>query len=572
MVPVLPPNFWPGCKGYPTFLIDRLAALSYTNETAKTVLLKLNLAQPQRQARRPVEVEIITVPIRQPVETNSGVKEQRPQPKSIFLKRASNMLNTIRGRIIIVLILGLTLLLVITAMNFWSVFSVNKKLQIIENYDDLFNNMLEVRRYEKNFILYKDVSNLKESLEYLDKAEDLADKLSVNISEIVGTKAFHRFISVLHSYRQIIVKYTASNNDQISQADISLMRSRGKQLIESVSKFIDTKRQRIHRALYHSLLIPFLVLLIFLAVIILTFRIVVRDIFLPLQLIELTTREIARGNFAAIDYEARRKDEIYDLVTAFNKMAREIDERQEELVQSRKIAALGTFTAGVAHEINNPLNNISLTAEALIEDFGPEIPGEAKELVLDILFQSERAADVVGNLLDFSRSERSSSEELSVEDVIKRTIKLVKNQMMLSGIQPTVTIAPTIPQIRGTLRHLQQVFLNLFLNAIHAMPDGGKLRVKARPYSDEFIRIAVKDTGVGIKTDDLEKIFDPFYTTKGVGRGTGLGLSVTYAIVKDHGGYIEVESEVGKGSTFFVYLPIWKEGIKLEDGRSPSDS
>lgn len=482
------------------------------------------------------------------------------------------MLNTIRGRIIIVLILGLTLLLVITGMNFWSVFSVNKKLHIIENYDDLFNNILEVRRYEKNFILYKDVSNLKESLEYLDKAEDLANILSVNISDIVGTNAFHRFMSILHSYRQIIDKYAVSNDDQISQADIDLMRSRGKQLIEFVSRFIDTKRQRIHRALYHSLLIPFLFLLIFLAVIMLTFRIVVRDIFQPLQLIERTTQEIARGNFAAIDYKARRKDEIYDLVTAFNKMAREIDERQEELVQSRKIAALGTFTAGVAHEINNPLNNIYLTAESLIEDFGPEIPGDAKELVLDIMFQSERAADVVGNLLDFSRSERSSSEELSIEDVLRRTIKLVKNQMMLSGIHPRVKIPPGIPKIRGALRHLQQVFLNLFLNAIHAMPDGGELAVEAKPYSEECIRIAVRDTGVGIKAEDLQKIFDPFFTTKGVGRGTGLGLSVTYTIVKEHGGYIEVDSEVGKGSTFYVYLPIGKDKTEVEDGRSHSDS
>jgi two-component system NtrC family sensor kinase len=482
------------------------------------------------------------------------------------------MLNTIRGRINAVLILGAILLLVITTMNFWNVSSVKKRLLIVENYDDLFNNILEVRRYEKNFILYKDVSNLRESLEYLDKAEDLANQLSFNISEIVGSNAFQRFISLLHDYRQIIARYTVSDNDEISQPDIELMRSRGKQLIEFVRKLINMKRQRIHRALYHSVVIPFLFVIIFLAVIMLTFRIVVRDIFQPLQLIERTTKEIARGNFAPIDYTGRSKDEIHDLTTAFNKMAREIDERQEELVQSRKIAALGTFTAGVAHEINNPLNNIYLTAEALIEDFGPEIPGEAKELVLDILFQSERAADVVGNLLDFSRSERSSSEELAVEDVLRRTLKLVKNQMMLSGIQQTVKIYPDIPNIRGTLRHLQQVFLNLFLNAIHAMPNGGELTVKAKPYSSDYIRIDVTDTGVGIKAEALEKIFDPFYTTKGVGRGTGLGLSVTYGIVQEHGGHIEVASEVGTGSTFSVFLPLAEESGKVQNGSSDSHS
>jgi signal transduction histidine kinase len=482
------------------------------------------------------------------------------------------MLNTIRGRITAIFILGFILLLAITAVNFWNVLSVNQKLRLIENYDDLFNNILEVRRYEKNFILYKDVSNLQESLVYLDKAEDLAGGLSGNISEIVGGNVFDRFMSTLLSYRQIISKYTASDNDQISQSDIDLMRSRGKQLIEFVRRCIDIKRHRIHSALFHSLFIPFLFLFIFLTATILTFRIVLRDIFQPLELIQRTTKEIARGNFVPIDYESKRKDEINDLAVAFNKMAREIEERQEELVQSRKIAALGTFTAGVAHEINNPLNNIYLTAEALIEDFEQEIPGEAKELVLDVLYQAERAAEVVGSLLDFSRSERPSLTELSIDDVVHGTVKLVKNQLMLAGIGLTVEVSAETPKIRGAKRHLQQVFLNLFLNAIHAMSNGGELMVRAKPYSSDYISVDVQDTGTGIKPESLEKIFDPFYTTKKVSRGTGLGLSVTYGIVKEHGGYIEVASEVGKGSTFSVYLPVATEGPEEHNGRSDSHS
>ena len=482
------------------------------------------------------------------------------------------MFNTIRARIVAVFSLGVALLLVATTITYLSIYSLSNKLHIIESYDDLYNNILEVRRYEKNFVLYKDSLSLKESIAYLDKSQDLANTLATNISIVVGADEVSRFNNILSDYRRLIGSYLVANNNAQGSSDVTLVRSKGKELVDFVQRLITTKRKRIHEVLIRTLVIPFVFLIIFITAILLTFRIVVRDILQPLQLIQRTTREIARGNFAPMEYNPRRKDEIYDLAAAFNKMAREIDERQEELVQSRKIAALGTFTAGVAHEINNPLNNISLTAEALIEDFGPEIPAEAKELVLDILFQSERAADVVGNLLDFSRSERLSSEELSVEDVVGRTIKLVKNQMMLSGIQPSVEIAPAIPKIRGALRHLQQVFLNLFLNAIHAMPDGGELTVKAKLYSDEFIKIEVKDTGVGIKAEDLAKIFDPFFTTKGVGRGTGLGLSVTYAIVKEHGGYIEVDSEVGKGSTFYVYLPTGKEKAGVEDGGSPSAS
>lgn len=482
------------------------------------------------------------------------------------------MLHTIRGRIIAVFASGLALLLVTAAVSYWNIYSVNEKLSIIESYDDLFNNILEVRRYEKNFTLYKDPTSLKMSLVYLDKAQSIADKLATNISLIVGDNEFNGFRNVLNDYRSLINNYLASNKDDMIPADVTLVRLKGKKLVDFARELIASKRNRIHKVLVRSLITPFVFLLVFVTAILLTFRIMVRDILQPLQLIQRTTQDIAQGNYASMKYNSRRRDEIYDLAAAFDKMAEEINERQQEVLQTRKIAALGTFTAGIAHEINNPLNNISLTAEALIEDFGPEIPGEAKELVLDILFQSERAADVVGNLLDFSRSERPSLKELSVEHVIRRTINLVKNQLMLSGISSTVEIAPGISKIKGALRHLQQVFLNLFLNAIHAMPNGGELTIETRPYSEEFIRIDVKDTGTGIKAEELEKIFDPFYTTKGVGRGTGLGLSVTYGIVKEHGGYIEVESEVGKGSTFSVYLPMLKPNSEDEDGRTHSDS
>jgi two-component system NtrC family sensor kinase len=482
------------------------------------------------------------------------------------------MFNTIRARIIAVFSLGVALLLVATTITYLSIYSLSNKLHIIESYDDLSNNILEVRRYEKNFVLYKDSLNLKESIAYLDKSRDLADTLATNISLIVGEDEFSRFRNILSDYRRLLSSYLVTNNNAMSSADVALVRSKGKELVDFVQKLISNKRQRIHKVLIRTLVIPFVFLLIFITAILLTFRIVVRDILQPLQLIQRTTRDIARGNFAPMEYNPKRKDEIYDLAAAFNTMVRELDASQEELVQSRKIAALGTFTAGVAHEINNPLNNIYLTAEALIEDFEREIPGEAKELVLDVLYQAERAAEVVGSLLDFSRSERPSFTELSIDDVVQGTVKLVKNQLMLTGISLTVEVPSEMPKIKGAKRHLQQVFLNLFLNAIHAMPNGGELIVRATPYSSDYNRVDVQDTGVGITAERLEKIFDPFYTTKGVGRGTGLGLSVTYGIVREHGGYIEVASEVGKGSTFSVFLPLAGDIPEVQNGSSHSPS
>jgi signal transduction histidine kinase len=482
------------------------------------------------------------------------------------------MFNTIRSRIIAVFSLGVALLLVATTITYLSIFSLSDKLHIIESYDDLFNNILEVRRYEKNFVLYQDALSLKESIVYLDKVRDLSKTLATNISIIVGGDEFSRFRNTLSDYQRLIESYLVADNNAMSASDVALVRLKGKELVDFAQKLITSKRQRIHKVLIRTLVIPFVFLLIFITAILLTFRIVARDILKPLQLIQRTTKEIARGNFTPLNYKSRSKDEIYDLTSAFNKMAREIDERQEELVQSRKIAALGTFTAGVAHEINNPLNNIYLTAEALIEDFEQEIPGEAKELVLDILYQAERAAEVVGSLLDFSRSERPSFTELSIDDVVEGTVKLVKNQLMLAGIGLTVEVSTEMPKIRGAKRHLQQVFLNIFLNAIHAMPNGGELVVRANQSSSDFIRVDVQDTGMGIKAESLEKIFDPFYTTKGVRRGTGLGLSVTYGIVQEHGGYIEVASEVGIGSTFSVFLPLAAQEPKVQNGSSNSHS
>jgi signal transduction histidine kinase len=466
----------------------------------------------------------------------------------------------------------MALLLVATTITYLSIYSLSNKLHIIESYDDLYNNILEVRRYEKNFILYQDSLSLKESIAYLDRSQDLEDTLATNISTIVGADEFNRFRNVLSDYRKLINSYLVSDRSAMSSSDVALVRSKGKELVDFAEKLIINKRQRIHKVLIRTLVIPFVFLLIFITAIFFTFRIVVRDILHPLQLIQRTTREIARGNFAPMEYDLRRKDEIHDLAAAFNTMIQELDASQEELLQSRKIAALGTFTAGIAHELNNPLNNISLTAEALIEDFGSAIPAEAKELVLDVLYQAERAADVVGSLLDFSRSERPSFAELSIDEVVRGTVKLVKNQLMLTGIGLTVEISAEMPKIRGAKRHLQQVFLNLFLNAIHAMPHGGEIMIRGTPYSSDYVRVDVQDTGTGIKAESLEKIFDPFYTTKGVSRGTGLGLSVTYGIVQEHGGYIEVASEVGIGSTFSVFLPLTTEGPKVQNGRSDSHS
>jgi len=178
--------------------------------------------------------------------------------------------------------------------------------------------------------------------------------------------------------------------------------------------------------------------------------------------------------------------------------------------------------------------------------------------IQDILVQAERASDIVKGLLDFSRSERPELEPISIVAVIDDTLKLVRNQLMLSGIQVDKDVSPDIPPISGDRKSLQQVFLNLFINAIQAMPDGGHLIIRVWSDRGQWLHVDVTDTGQGINSEHLPHIFDPFYTTKEVGRGTGLGLSVTYGIIEKHGGHIEAHSKTGEGATFAMVLPVKK--------------
>ena len=214
----------------------------------------------------------------------------------------------------------------------------------------------------------------------------------------------------------------------------------------------------------------------------------------------------------------------------------------------------------MAHELNNPINNIILTVDSLI---GGRKATEERRLAMlnDILTQAVRASEIVKNLLDFSRSNTAIIEDLDITQLLRETIHISENQIAVNNIKLRVDLAADLPVVRGNRQALQQVFINLLTNAVHAMRSGGELAVRAAAENHRKIVIAVRDTGCGIADEHLPYIFDPFFTTKEVGKGTGLGLSVSYGIIKKHGGRITVESTPGKGSTFTVVLPAKEEMI-----------
>jgi signal transduction histidine kinase len=228
------------------------------------------------------------------------------------------------------------------------------------------------------------------------------------------------------------------------------------------------------------------------------------------------------------------------------------DELERRLVQADKLGSIGLLAAGVAHEVNTPLAVISTYAQMLAKQVSGD---EQKSKLLEkIAKQTFRASEIVNSLLNFSRTSPTDFVELDLNRVILETASLVEHQYQSAGIEVRLNLAEDLAAIRGNAGKLQQVFLNLFINARDAMLSGGALNV--RSWSEGgFAHIEVSDTGQGIPPDHLARIFDPFFTTKGAKKGTGLGLSITYGIVQEHKGLIEVDSELGQGTRFRMEFP-----------------
>lgn len=236
-------------------------------------------------------------------------------------------------------------------------------------------------------------------------------------------------------------------------------------------------------------------------------------------------------------------------------------ELERRLVQSDKLTSIGVLAAGVAHEVNTPLAVISSYSQMLAKQLADD---ERKSGILDkIAKQTFRASEIVNSLLNFSRTSSTTYTSTDLNKVIEETLVLIGPQLDKARVQVRRELDPLLPPIRGNAGKLQQVFLNLMLNARDAMSGGGELRVSTT-FDADAARVRVSDSGHGIPPDKLSRIFDPFYTTKAAGKGTGLGLSISYGIVREHGGIIEVSSRVGEGTTFQMEFPLRQETQRQE--------
>ncbi|MBI4473362.1 MAG: PAS domain-containing protein [Acidobacteria bacterium] len=233
---------------------------------------------------------------------------------------------------------------------------------------------------------------------------------------------------------------------------------------------------------------------------------------------------------------------------------------EDQLIQNEKLTSVGLLAAGVAHEINTPLAVISSYSQMLRKEISPEDP--RFKLLEKITKQTFRASEIVNNLLNFSRTNATEFAEVDVHQVITETLSLLEHQFKSARIRVERELTAEYPITFGNAGKLQQVFLNLFVNARDAMSDGGGLRVRTETV-DSKLEIVVQDSGTGISRENIKKIYDPFFTTKAAGKGTGLGLSVSYGIVQEHGGNISVESRPGQGTSFKLELPLVRKTVNV---------
>jgi two-component system, NtrC family, sensor kinase len=464
--------------------------------------------------------------------------------------------STIRGQVVMAFSVCFVFMALLIAINYGNLYRLSSSMQFFEISEELNSTILEMRRYEKNFFLFHSDSDIEENISYTNRLSLILKREQENLVKSIGKSNYDQFLAYVKDYSSLMEGLRGSSGKSMEWLESQTkIRRTGQDLLVFADQLVRSERRAIKGLLQQMGSFPMinLVILLFLLVFVIFF--IGEKMVRPLARITREAEAIAQGVFhGMISPFGNPKNEIYRLIAALNQMMHELESRQEQLVQSRKIAAVGTLTSGIAHEINNPINNLSLTLESLIEDHETMDPAERKQLYQDALDQVERASDTVKNLLEFSRANHPKLEDVNLDEVVDKTARLFNNEFKIHKVRFRKDIRSPLPALHLDKGGLQQVLVNLFLNGIQAMPKGGELKVMLERIKDE-VRIDVSDTGVGIPPENLEKVFDPFFTTKREGEGTGLGLSVSYSIIKKHGGRIQVQSSAGSGTTFSIFLP-----------------
>lgn len=504
----------------------------------------------------------------------------------------------------VVSVLSSMVVIALIVFGYINFVEIRKEIRFLELSDTIRSKTLQIRRHEKNYFLYRDPEELRAVYNYIKEISDLLKEDSnigaenrAQLKSIVQEYAnkFNSIENTVYEFDKEIflldksekghsdvlrLSKAASLENPLMIADIleksySLtdehniikrlkeldteiitLRRLGEKIIDFSRDLDRTARAKVESAIYllQSMMIVLpLALMSVLGVLIMVNRGIVRRINTLSEAVE----RASEGNFTYVSGfdNLRGRDELDMLIQRFNFMERRLEERERELLESKKLVAIGTLASGIAHELNNPLSNIYTTAQRLKKQTKDEYPQFIKNGLDNIFEQSMRVKRIVSELLEFARGREPEFKNTEINRLIKMAFSHVSDISDVGDIK--FLFQPYADEIYISVdpEQIERVFINIFSNAIEAMSGSGTLTVNIQPdYKLNNLIIKVSDTGKGMSEETISKIFEPFFTTKD--KGTGLGLSIVYNIIKRHGGDIQVKSKEGEGSLFIITLPL----------------
>jgi len=440
----------------------------------------------------------------------------------------------------------------------WKNFNTLERMVISGNkISDFFDTALEIRRFEKNYFLYGTMEDYETLIAYVDRADVLLKENSSLFRYFGKGKETESLASNLKNYKALLRGLPPQEPREKLVWEKSL-RDEGKAIVTRAEELSRTERLLMQNTLKRSARMIFFSLFLVTALGFITGGVFYRMFVRPLQVLELHMKRLSEGAYSFIPAWSKDR-EIVSLTKAFNLMLHELEWRQQHLIQSEKLASVGTLLFGVAHDLNNPLSNISTSSQILREEIEEADPEHKRELLAQIEEETERAKEIIRSLLEFSK--KGKREMISLKKTVSDSVRFIRNELPAK-----VEIRMEVPDelmVLADKQQLQQVFLNLIKNGAEAIKDEGSISISARR-ARGALEISVSDTGEGMDPEMLPKIFNPFFTTKSALKGYGLGLFIVHKIIEEHGGMIDVTSYPERGTKFLIRLPYKEPGKEID--------
>jgi len=442
----------------------------------------------------------------------------------------------------------------------------NDDVELLMRAGNLSNICLEIRRYEKNYLIRHDNEDFEKVLSYISDAKKSVALLINDLKIVSQPEQLNDFSAKIDEYTTNFtqIKLECSLQTTLSQCPSrKIVRDLGQELV-TISENLVQYEQRNMKEFIHKFYNRLAEAVLFLVLLsILTGILLYTSIVTPLKMVENAAIGVRNGTFSLLPID-REKGEVRRVLQAFNKMVTDLDEHQKQLFQAKKLSSIGTLASGTAHQINNPLNNISTSCQLALADLDAKQNPFVVKMLNTINQETQRAGEIVRGLLEFSRTQSFSLQPCLLFTAVNKV-----SQLVASEIPSGIILKTDIPKDITVLIDVQKIveaLLNLTINAIQAIPSPpGTVYIYAEKNSDNNTAvITVADTGTGIEKEHLQEIFDPFFTTKNAEDGTGLGLAVVYGIIKKLQGSIRVESVIGEGARFITELPLYTDNENAE--------